>query len=312
MAGDTALAIVALAPALAAVILTDRGWKIITLAARRGRLLYVDANLIRAFILMAAKADYLPRRQRGDAKDLNFTGVVINRQIIKMEKENEPDVIVLHLQGTLQRTLSKPHVQRILNSYPPLSQDPWQRSIFSESDLCRGGWIAAIGLDEGWKDETSFLPIYVDSVQYNGKKGGLFWRSIDRIIAMLSNVWLPVFQSTPGGDRVKQALIALTYMREGETESGFENLFNISFLKSPPTSLQRRQIIDYFNSKPTLGHSGFVQFRQDWEALLDAVLVAAVLGTSRCVAYVKNPGREMNLLPLDSLLDSSDIYIRGC
>ncbi|EXL64456.1 hypothetical protein FOPG_19279 [Fusarium oxysporum f. sp. conglutinans race 2 54008] len=155
MAGDTALAIVALAPALAAVILTDRGWNIITSAARRGRialrpsegtcaklfwhnlsdgplhvcmasqchsqthvkdktcwdrtlttvlnqwtpadhehvdkpeclfpsngLLYVDANVIRAFILMAAKTDYLPRRQRGDAKDLDFAGVAINRQII--------------------------------------------------------------------------------------------------------------------------------------------------------------------------------------------------------------------------------------
>ncbi|KAI3574045.1 hypothetical protein IWW34DRAFT_793955 [Fusarium oxysporum f. sp. albedinis] len=129
---------------------------------------------------------------------------------------------------------------------------------------------------------------------------------------MLSNVWLPVFQSTAGGDRVKQALIALTYMREEETDSGFENFFDVSFLKSPPTNLQQRQIIDYFNSKPTLGHSGFAQFRQDWEALLDAVLVAAVLGTSRCVAYAKNPGREMNHLSLDTLLDSSDIYIRGC
>jgi hypothetical protein len=258
-------------------------------------LLYIDANVIRAFIIMAAKADYLPRRQRPDAKDLDFAGVAINRQIIKRKKENEPDIIVLHLQGASQRTLSKSHVQRILDRHPPLSQDPWQRCIFSDSDLRRGGWIAAIGLDEGWNDEVSFLPIYVDSVQFNGKRGGLFWRSIDRIIAMLSNVWLLVFQSTPGGYKVKQALTALTHMREEETDSGFTKLFHVSFLESPPTKLQQRQIIDYFNGEPTLGYSDFAQFRQDWEVLLDAVLVAVVLGTSRCVAYVKNPGREMNL-----------------
>lgn len=384
MAGDTALAIVALAPALAAVILTDRGWDMITWAGRRSRialrpsegtcakffwhnlsdgplhvctssqchsqthvkdktcwdrtlttvlnqrtstdyerltkpqclllsndLLYVDANVIRAFIIMAAKADHLPSRQRPDAKDIDFAGVAINRQIIK-KKRDEPDILVLHLQGMLQRTLSKSHVQRILDGYPPLSQDPWQRSIFSDSDLRRGGWIAAIGLDEGWDDKVSFLPIYVDSVEFNDKRGGLFWRSIDRIIAMVSNIWLPVFQSTPGGYKVKQALDALTYMRKEETDSGFTNLFDVAILQSSPTNLQQQQIIRYFNGEPTLAHGNFAQFRQDWEALLDAVLVAVVLGTSRCVSYVKNPGREMNFLSIETLLDSSDIYVRGC
>ncbi|KAK3324498.1 hypothetical protein B0T19DRAFT_428721 [Cercophora scortea] len=273
--------------------------------------LHVDASIIRAFIIMATQDNWLPHRVSPDARDVHIGDVVINRQVVK-RPDGERDIVVLHLQGQLRRTLSKDHLQRLLDGGPPLSRDPWGQSIFSNDDISRGGWIVAIGLESTWDSRKAFVPVYIDSVQYKGQRGSLFWRSIDRVTHMLSDIWLPAFEGTsPAGDKVKKAIEALKFMRERETESGAQNIFNAS-LPTTPTSAQKRLIIDHFNGPPILAESSFPQFRNEWEPLLSMVLAAAVEGTTRCLAYFKNPGREMHLLMPNDVLDSGDLYIRGC
>ncbi|KAF4451527.1 hypothetical protein FALBO_16313 [Fusarium albosuccineum] len=276
----------------------------------RSEFLNVDADVVRSFILMASSNNYVPKRQRTDARDLDIASVAINQQIIK--RTDKPNITVLHFRGTLKRRLSKEQMRRILDGGPPLVRDPWQQSIFSEADIARGGWIASIGLEGSWDNQTSFLPLYVDSVQYKDYRGGVFWRSIDRIIYMLKDIWVEAFSSTADDPKVREALKALQYMRERETESGSDNLFNVGSGTLALTSAQQRQIVDHFNGAPTLARSDYAQFRRDWQGLLDDVLVVAVRGTARCVSYVKNPGRELHFQLSQDMLDTSELYVRGC
>lgn len=104
-------------------------------------------------------------------------------------------------------------------------------------------------------------------------------------------------------------------MKKRETESGVLNIFQSSITDSAISILsetQKRQIIDHFNRPPILAEADHAQFREDWKDLLEGVLHAAVTGITRCLAYFKNPGRELRLIIPDELLDTLVLYVRGC
>jgi hypothetical protein len=103
-------------------------------------------------------------------------------------------------------------------------------------------------------------------------------------------------------------------MHKYETESGVDQISNIA---TPPNSLSvqdQDRIIAHFNGPPHIADDEEQQrrFRAEWQPLLRYVLLAAVRGWIRCIAYFKNPGRELeHILPLE-VLKSAKLYVRGC
>ncbi|PKX90379.1 uncharacterized protein P174DRAFT_515491 [Aspergillus novofumigatus IBT 16806] len=64
----------------------------------------------------------------------NISGAVLEVQIIK------PDIVILHLEGAIQKTFTKEYVQGLLGGYQPLLVDPQNASAFKSGDEARGGW----------------------------------------------------------------------------------------------------------------------------------------------------------------------------
>lgn len=213
----------------------------------------------------------------------------------------------------MQRTLAKNYIERLLGGYPPLLKDPRSTNLFKDGDERRGGWVVKIGLDPVCKEEDTFLAIYHDCVCYKHRRGHVFWRSMDRVRLMLTEVWAAAFADDPASSEdIAIAILALELISERETESGVEHLFDLSVPTRPLTDQERSRIISHFNGPPLMAASQRARFKLDWEPLLRYVLVAAVRGSTRCIAYFKNPGRELEtILPMD-VLSSSDLYLRGC
>jgi hypothetical protein len=136
---------------------------------------------------------------------------------------------------------------------------------------------------------------------------------MDRVRNLLTDVWARAFAADPAASRdIAVAVRALTLIHDRETESGIEHFFDLSMPSRVLSAQEQNQIIRHFNGPPLIAASQEQQFKQDWEPLLHYVLVAAVRGSVRCIAYFKNPGRELeNILPMD-VLRSASLYVRGC
>ncbi|KFY72862.1 hypothetical protein V498_10071, partial [Pseudogymnoascus sp. VKM F-4517 (FW-2822)] len=238
-----------------------------------------------------------------------IAGVVLDIQIIT------PKIVLLHLEGSLERSFTKDYVEHLFQEYPPLLNDPRSSSVFNKSDEKRGGWVVSLGLEpsQSYEEKDTFLPVYYDSVSYGGRRGDIFWRSMDRVRCILSDIWAKAFATDvkSSGD-IALAIRALEYISERETESGVEASLPFSMPGRPLSVHERNRIVTHFNGPPLIAANQEQQFRADWGPLLHYVLVAAVEGSSRCIAYFKNPGRELDsILPMD-LLKSADLYLRGC
>jgi hypothetical protein len=227
--------------------------------------LHVDADLVRAFIFMAVAEEKFDHRHRyrGASRDLSFGDIVINRQVLKATsgQDQDADVVLLHLLGSMRRNMTKSHIQMLLGGGPPLLPGLWMDSIHLPDDERRGGWVVAVGLigrnDAGseYSIEDAFLPIYVDSVKYaDNKRGAVFWQSIDRVLNMLADIWLPAFETHPDATHIRSAIRALEYMRQRETESGVNNIFDFGIARDEPPPRERRsEIISHFNGPPIPG-----------------------------------------------------------
>ncbi|KAJ7279153.1 hypothetical protein C8J57DRAFT_1305717 [Mycena rebaudengoi] len=276
--------------------------------------LHVDLDVVLAFVFLAVKKDASlhhdnHKHQRPSRTIRIGDSVLLDTQTVK------PGLAVVHLEGNLERTLTKDYVNRLLaGSYPPLVDDPQNMSVVRPGDEARGGWVAAFGLVADYSEENTFLPVYLDDgVQYRDRRGHVFWRSMDRVRNLLTDVWAQAFAADPAASRdIAVAVRALTLIHDRETESGVEHFFDLSMPSRVLSAQERDRIIQHFNGPPLLPASQEQQFRQDWEPLIHYVLVAAVRGSVRCIAYFKNPGRELeNILPMD-VLRSASLYVRGC
>lgn len=270
--------------------------------------LHVDLKVILGFIFMTAKhGRWQPEKNQIARSTLDIGSAKINIQ--KMGS----DLVLLHLEGQLERMYTKDYVHRLLDGYPPLLKDPRNDSVVKKGDEKRGGWIVAIGLVWFYKKKDMFLPVYSDCVEYKGRRGRVFWRSMDRVRHILVDIWAKAFAADPTAKRdIDVAIRALEYVHEHETESGVEYFFDFTMPRRALSSTERANIIDHFNGPPLIPASQEAQFRAEWAPLLPYVLLAAVRGSTRCIAYFKNPGRELeHILPMD-LLKSADLYLRDC
>ncbi|KAF7125301.1 hypothetical protein CNMCM5793_001479 [Aspergillus hiratsukae] len=273
--------------------------------------LHTDLRVILAFVFMAVLKER-PRQTeyRPGPRTFTISGAVLEMQIIK------PDIVILHLEGTIQRTFTKDYVQRLLGGYPPLLVDPQNVSVFKAGDEARGGWVAALGLASNYDPEDVFLPVYSDCLRYHSdRRGRFFWRSMDRVRLILENIWAKAFKDDAVAyKQITSAINALEFIHKYETESGVDQIFNIA---TPPNLLSaqdQNRIIAHFNGPPHIADDEEQQrrFRAEWQPLLRYVLIAAVRGWVICIAYFKNPGRELeHILPME-VLKSAKLYLRGC
>jgi hypothetical protein len=229
-----------------------------------------------------------------------------------------PRLLVIHSKSSLQRVLTKDYVERILDGNPPLIKDPAGTIMLKAGDQRRGGWVAALGLEPSYAQKDMFMPYYYDCVQYvdqkyGDKRGRVFWRSMDRVRCILVNVVAKAFTQDATAMRdIEIATQALEYIRTHETESGIEHFFDIPRPNQPLQPWETAKIIKLFNGPPLIAATQESSFRAEWISLLHWVLIAAVMGSQRCITYFKNPGKELDhILPMDSLR-TAELYIRGC
>lgn len=266
----------------------------------------VDYKVILAFILMCSThEDYDENVIYAKDRGLYVAGVELTLQ------ELSSGILIVHLTGNLTRKLTKGYVDRLVRGHPPLLDDPLGYSIMKENDEARGGWVVALGFDS---DETKehFLPVYLDCVRRRTRRGLVFWRSMDRVLDIVVNIWSKCFSGDPGSSkRIDKAIKAIEYIKTHETQSGVDNIFGISRPMVPPTEVQKRKIIEHFNGSPRISEDMQAAFQAEWEPLLRYALIAAVTGCKICIAYFKNEGRELEeALDIDRMRTST-IYIKG-
>lgn len=273
--------------------------------------IYVDYKVILAFILMTAKKEKSGRTRvhvdEIDKRTLHIAGASVDIQQVTSE------VVVVHLRGNFSRNFDKDYIGRLLQGYPPLVKDPWGHSVFKTGDEGRGGWVIALGLDYDYKQEDAFLPVYLDCVLYKDRRGHVFWRSMDRVLNIIVNIWAKAFSTDPDASKdIALTIRALEYIKNHETSSGIEHLFNLTIPNQPLTDAEIRKIIAHFNGPPLAAEGSEASFRTEWAPLLRYVLVNAVDGCTRCIEYFKNEGRELEgILPMD-LLKNTTLFLRGC
>ncbi|KAF5578567.1 hypothetical protein FPANT_9947 [Fusarium pseudoanthophilum] len=227
-------------------------------------------------------------------------------------QELNSGILIVHLTGNLTRKLTKHYVERLARGHPPLLDDPLGYSIVKENDEARGGWVVALGFDPEMTKER-FLPVYLDCVRRRTRRGLVFWRSIDRVLDIIVNIWSKCFSGDPGSsERITRAIKAIGYIKTYETQSGVDKIFRITRPLVPPTKSQKRKIIEHFNGSPRISEDMQAAFQAEWEPLLRYALVAAVTGCKICIAYFKNEVRELEEALDIERMRNSTIYVRGC
>lgn len=273
-----------------------------------GKYIRTDVTTILAFAFMASDHQKIRPRSGIDLGKSPFklSGLTLDIQTLK------PGLVLLHIDGKLNRIISKEYMECLLQGFPPLLNDPRNSSWFKTDDEARGGWVVALGLDQNYSMRDTFFPIYYDCVHYDGRRGGVFWRSMDRVQRIITDIWAKAFKDHPTASQgIADVIRALDYIHRCRTESGLAQLFVAWWCRDLPTQ-ETRKIIEHFNGPPLIAADEERAFRDEWEPLLEYVLVAAVKGSVRCMKYFKAPGRELNnLLPMD-VLKSSQLYLRGC
>lgn len=270
--------------------------------------LKVDLQILLAFVFMAAEGKRPDeKRVYSETSKVKFCGVEVEVQTIGQ------NLLLLHLKGKLHRSLTKSYMDCLLAGYPPLLQDPRNTSILKKDDEARGGWVAALGLQENYTEDGTFLPVYLDCVRYENRRGGVFWRSMDRVQLIITAIWAPAFASDPQASKdISRAITALEYIHKYETESGVHEEFDTSSLGRPLSPEEKTRIINHFNGPPRIAVNQQHQFRATWRPLLPHVLDAALDGSVRCIAYFKNPCRELDIILPMQKLKSSELFVRGC
>ncbi|EAW20889.1 uncharacterized protein NFIA_114200 [Aspergillus fischeri NRRL 181] len=226
-----------------------------------------ESSVILAFVFMAVlqerpqQTDY-----RAGTRTFTISGVVLEVRIIK------PDIVTLHLEGTIQRRFTKDYVQRFLGGYLSLPVDPQNVSVFKAGDEVRGGSRRAepcIELRPGGRIFAGVLWLR----EVSQRRRRVSWRTMDRVRLILESVWAKTFKDDADRNRI------------------------IAHFNEPPRieddeEQQRR-------------------FRAERQPLLRCVLIAPVKGSIKCIAYFKNPGRALEHILPTEVLKSARLY-QGC
>ena len=197
-----------------------------------------------------------PRIDQAGRRTIQGGGITINIQTIK------PGLVLLHLEGTLQTTLTKEYAERLLEGWPPFVNDPPNRSIFNPDDEKRGGWVVALGLIADDAQDDPFFSVYLDCVQYKDRRGHVFWRSMDRVLRILTEIWAKAFAADEFASRaIARTIQALEHIHKYETESGIEQYVSIAMPARHLSVQEKRKIIEHFSGPPLIAASMEQQFR---------------------------------------------------
>ncbi|KAG2010738.1 hypothetical protein GB937_007707 [Aspergillus fischeri] len=263
-----------------------------------------ESSVILAFVFMAVlqerpqQTDY-----RAGTRTFTISGVVLEVRIIK------PDIVTLHLEGTIQRRFTKDYVQRFLGGYPSLPVDPQNVSVFKAGEEVRGGSRRAepcIELRPGGRIFAGVLWLR----EVSQRRRRVSWRTMDRVRLILESVWAKTFKDDA---EIIGAINALEFIHKCETESGVERSFDIATSLNLLSIQDRNRIIAHFNEPPRIEDDEEQQrrFRAERQPLLRCVLIAPVKGSIKCIAYFKNPGRALEHILPTEVLKSARLY-QGC
>jgi hypothetical protein len=155
-------------------------------------------------------------------------------------------------------------------------------------------------------------PIYIDGVEHKDLRNGMqrprgrvFWRSFERTVAILKNNIKPEIPHEPVIDQV---IRAIEFILKNETESGAPE----------PQWPQLRQLragefvadIEIFNGPPdSLPQANGFELRRNLQPILHLILKVAHDGVETCIRYMKNPGREMQVLLPSNVNDAECFYV---
>lgn len=272
--------------------------------------LATSVKVIYAYILCTIdEVSVKPRRDRPQVFD--FGGICIKPTLDPTSGE-----VLVHIIGSkIQRNLTKHEVECLLDGYPPFYREYMTCNNFfvpspiqSIEDVARGGWVIGVGLSS-----TEPILIYMDTLRDSkAKRGTVFYRSFIRVKAVLVNNIQPLF---PDDKNVQATINAITYMIEEETQSGVERALQGSDMASEAKLLSQPECIlamRIFNDSPRLDSVALDSLRQEITPILFPVLKAALEGVTTCIAYVKNPGREMDMMIPKLLEDAESVFVQGC
>ncbi|PVH87989.1 hypothetical protein DL98DRAFT_509500 [Cadophora sp. DSE1049] len=258
------------------------------------------------------------QRQRASSK-LDIGGVIVH--VRRYKSDRDTSIIVLKFETRAwKRLLTKLEVERLAAGYPPfyreqvsIRPDAAVRPIQSEDDVARGGWVVAAGFSR-----MDPVPLYIDVRPFRRRcsrteSGGVFWRSFERVKAILAG---PISEAFPDDDDVKQVLDAVTYMIKIESDSGGMSYISRSPLwgldMSSLTQEQYAMAVQLYNGPPRVTQEEVDSIREKFQPILGYVLMAAFLGVEKCLKYVKNPGREMERILPQGVDTASELYLLGC
>ncbi|KAK4496822.1 hypothetical protein PRZ48_012806 [Zasmidium cellare] len=272
--------------------------------------LQIEYKLLLSFIFLSARGT-IRSNYRQARNTFEFGQAKINIQEVRS------DVLFIHLEGVMEDSFTKKHLENLINGHPPFIDEGLAPGV----NVHRAGWITALGMKEPYEEKTTFLPIYSDQIRYErgtdkAKRGYVFWRSMDRVYRILVEVWAVAFSSDSDALKdIQIAIKALEVIRQHETESGVEHILKLTTSPLPASPQLEQKIIEHFNGKPTLNESEGPGFRAEWRPALRNVLEAATTGCIRCIGYFKNGGREIEQIfgpTWMKKLRESDLYLRGC
>ncbi|CAA7265503.1 unnamed protein product [Cyclocybe aegerita] len=291
------------------------------------RYLCLDREVLHAFILCMIPASFAPKKiELARATETFEEGFL--KIDVKSRGEDGSGPVVLHIahnpvpsvQVPWNHSLTAHEIKCILEHYPPYYRKtlyyhhrPIPSPIRSFEDVKRGGWVVAVGLTK-----CEPVPVYMDILDDPiNNRGAVFWRAIRRVKAIIQNNIQPLFQEPGEAKDICAVMRLLDYVLEEMTDSGLGGIIVGSRLVDPDalerlTVDQCQQAIQIFNNSPRLDTEGLERVRETLSPILLQVLCGIYWGVHLCIICVKNPGRELNRILPEVLIDEDRFYLQGC
>lgn len=219
------------------------------------------------------------------------------------------------------RNLTPHEIDCLLRGYPPYYRqylecyNHWIPSpIQSDADIYRGGWIIGVGLTSERSHPP--LPVYVNTGPQVGWEP-VFWRPLKRVLAIIKNNIKQLYTDERNACNIQATIGGLEYMIEQVTQSGVHAKLQNSDLYQlgRDKELSAEECITamaIFNESPHMDDQRLEKLREELTPILLEVLKAALCGLISCVSYIKNGGREFNMMLPKALIKANRVFIRGC
>ncbi|KIM38520.1 hypothetical protein M413DRAFT_447749 [Hebeloma cylindrosporum] len=270
--------------------------------------LCIDTQFIKAFVLLAVNHVNTPLE-------------------IEASRHKESGEILAHislfpnqLHHFFQRNLTILEIDRLLRGYPPFYREVLSCNgmrvpspIRTDRDVSRGGWVIGAGLSF-----TNPIPVYVDTFHKGSTvRGEVFWTALTRVKAVLeNNIRLIYLDDASISQRINAVINGLTHIINEKTDSGLDHACEDSGLMSYTARILTQEecirAMRIFNESYRLDNDGLANLKRRLQPMILEVLKAALMGAKACIAYVKDPGRELDSIIPAILVNSERVFLQGC